>query len=190
MLDSAIAIGNGFGGSANRVTYNKISGSANFATWQYGYASDEVKGYVTVNTLDEYHGSIQVRGGSQLTIGTVNVSGSTDLTGCIVPVSCTTPFNNLIVGSVNGYPSLSVDGSDTGKNLVYATKNATTGLYLAVAEVNGVKYATLAEAAANAGASSSITKLADTAEAVPAGWKLNGSGTAYVKMHSVRFTVY
>lgn len=186
-LDADVAIKNGYSESSDTalVTFTRMTGEHKLTT-SVGTGTDgggmKTRRYA-ITTLDNFTGSFKVAAGSELRIGTVNVPYGTVLTGCVIPIDCqpkSVDSGTSVDGTVSGDLALVVADSAAG-TLVYATVNNQSGLYLAVAQVGNVKYATLADAAANAGSAKTITKLADTTEAVPAGWKLNKAGTAYIK---------
>ena len=191
-LDSNLSIGNGFSGAGNEVTLSRLSGSGDFTTRLYGYQTQSIQCYYAINRLDgAYAGELVVRDAAQLSVGIVDVAELPSAGERAIKARKSKTYDSTVVaGEFAGDMKLYIGGADSGKSLVFATLSGQSGLYLAVAQVGNVKYATLADAVANAGSAKSITKLADTSEAVPDGWKLNAAGTAYVQIPPIRFTVY
>ena len=174
----------------------RLSGSANLTLAtpaDKGFSNNRI--FYHVGVLDgAFGGTITIGYNFGMRVDAVDCEASPAADACVAAITLTgenatgVNLKGVLFGpdgaaltAANPIP-LTVGGEASDTKLVYATKNALSGLYAAVAQVGGKYYATLADAVANAGSARSITKLANTSEAVPAGWKLNGDGTAYVKV--------
>ena len=162
-----------------------LSGSTNLALSVDGANwVGTTRAYWHVDVLDgAYDGLITVGYSFGLRVDVVNRISAIAADECVARIALAGGITSVLYGP-DGNPltatnPIPVAASET--KLVYAVKSGVSGLYAAVASVGGGYYGTLAEAAAAADAASlsAFTKLADTAEAIPSGWKCeNGE---YVK---------
>ena len=166
-IDSYVYIQNGFSmeDDSKLVTFSQLTGTNTLSS--YGSVHENKYVYYKINTLRDFRGALELNQRTRCEIENVILASSPVAGTRVIPVTVSDYY-----ASINS-PAYTVAGSEEPGRLVYANINSSKGLYLAVAQVGAKCYATLAEAAAAANGAS-FTKLADTDEAIPEGWSLNG----------------
>lgn len=178
-LDTDVTIKNGYAVTeANKstclVTFNKLTGRGKLTTFATGNANVV---YYKINSLEDFTGSLDIKAHTEVEIVNVALAASPAAETLAVPVTL-----GAEKSAVNS-PTYTVTGSDEGGKLVYATLDNTSGLYLAVAQVGDVCYATYdaAFAAAATAEAEEVLALVDTQYPAPEGWKIDSETGNYVK---------
>lgn len=158
-LDADVTIRNGSARteenkSEKLVTFTKLTGGAGKTLTTFATSNVNAYMWYAITTLDEFEGSLALSNRSYMDIGTVNVATAPVAGTCVVPITVGE------VGGVTGDLNLTVAGAASTDKLVFATVGETSGLYLAVASVDGTYYATLQDAVDAAGANT-VTLLVD-----------------------------
>lgn len=128
-LDTDVSIKNGFsyndGAASNTVTFTKVTGDHNLATWTNPNAGRTA--YYAITTLEDYSGTLVVNNKSSLTIGTVVLASAPETDVCVVPVTLGT--SNASINS----PAYAVAsaGGETGTLEYRKVDGGTDGLYKA-----------------------------------------------------------
>lgn len=174
ILTANWTVNNGWAATDKVTTFSKLSGSGNLTV--NGTTSGNTKIYYAITKLDNYTGTLGGRRAS-FTIGDVNVDEAPEANEVVVKTE------KGAYGEFPGTPAVTVDGGATNYKLVYATVNSTEGLYLAVAQVGDVCYATYdaAFAAAATAGAEAVLALVDTQYPAPEGWKIDSETGNYVK---------
>ena len=175
-LDADVEIKNGYSETNDvaLVTFAKLTGDHEFAT-SVGTGNEggvpKTRRYA-ITTLDNFTGSLKVKAGSELRIGTVNVATGTDLAGRVIAAECeamATAAGAEADGVIAGALALTVDGTASG-TLEYKADGAEgAGLYVASAPTPVTPEVTpSASSTVDCGSAAAATAAADAINAAKA----------------------